>query len=430
MTTSLSVRWVTNIAELETIVGTSYPSVFVAGYNSPGDGGGGFFYYNSGDTTSPSNGATIIVADNGDRFYRIWDGGQFNLLWAGADRTGAASSDAAMEAALGVAAYIYVPNGRYRFDNQISYAFPPGYAAFSLVGDGPDATTLYFTHNSGIALTYDTVDNASTAHVRDLTLAAGQANAGIGLNLIYASTSNINFGLTDITNVRCRGDDGIGELFWNQGIRVQGVSNVNFTGVVISGPLIFSSGAVGLELQGNSKGSIVYNINSCILDYNLYGLLYGDYIQGVTITNTQFTNCVYGVIAVSGETSLVELAISGSQFDTTTCSILAQSQIGSALLSNNSFYLESGGTVAIQGIYTNSTITGNTFDCAEASAIGILVSGGDGGVISGNYFLNFGTGVSLQSGTAYWNVQSNQYVNVAIPVQNEGTSNTVGGGSP
>lgn len=59
----------------------------------------GLFYYDAADTISVDNGGTIIVASNGKRWKRIYEGG-VNIKWFGATVNGTDADDDAMDKAL------------------------------------------------------------------------------------------------------------------------------------------------------------------------------------------------------------------------------------------------------------------------------------------------------------------------------------------
>ena len=300
----MSISNVSNIAALRSTSGTASLVVFIEGYKSPGDGGGGNFYYVSTDTLSADNGATIIVGLNSSRFYRIWDQGKFNVLWAGADKTDNTSSDAAFANASAVSASLYVPTGRYLLNNSFTYNVGTGLKSFSIYGDGMDGSVLYFPSNNGLSINYSTAANSNTVvHIRDLSITAGEGGAGTALQLVFPSTSEIGTGLTDITNVKVRGDDGIGSYYWSNGIYVDGVSSVNFNGCVITSSANYGAAGNGIILQGNKEGSTVFNINLCVLDFLDTAIYYGGYIQGVTVANTNITNCTQGVVSGANETA-------------------------------------------------------------------------------------------------------------------------------
>src|ERR1700722_1283370 len=73
-----------NIAALTTYSGPALV-VFVAGYYTSADGGQGSFYLNGGDTTSVSEGGTIIVSNQGQRWFRdTINSGVYSVAWFGA----------------------------------------------------------------------------------------------------------------------------------------------------------------------------------------------------------------------------------------------------------------------------------------------------------------------------------------------------------
>jgi len=426
-----AVQVASNIAALRLLSGTSSPCVIVEGYISAGDGGGGIFFCNLSDTTSPDNGATIFVSSSGSRYYRLWDGGQFNVLWAGADKTGMSSSDAAFARASAITAVLYIPKGRYRLENVLELVVPSGNEAITITGDGMEQSILYFPTNAGINVTYQTTGGSnSVSHIRDISITAGKASLGSALSLNYSSATGVGMGFTDVTNVRIRGDDGINSFFWVNGIAVNGVSSINFNGVVITSSASFTSGGNGIVLQGNAIGSIVYNVNACILDFLQNAMIYGDYIQGVTVNNTNMTNCVNGIVVFGGQTGLDQLTVTGCQFDTTTYNILSQSLLGNVQIANNLLGFRNPTGIAVYGEFTTIAITGNSINGQGSSGgNGIVITSGTTGIVSGNAFANLETGVWLQQPTSYFNVQSNCYNGVTNPAVNNGVNNQLGGGS-
>jgi hypothetical protein len=433
MPTFLTQAAVNTIADLRAVNGASHSVIRVLGYNSAGDGGGGEFYYNSSDTTSADNGATIFVstvAGVSYRFYRDWDQGSFNVLWAGADPSGSASSDIAFAAAANVSTCIYVPKGIYQLDNNFSFTIPAGEHGFTLFGDGAELTILFFPTNAGVTVNYNSA-SSNLAHMRDLTLSAGQASGGTALQLVYSSSVNIIGGLSDVTNVKIRGNDYGQTLYWGTGIYCDGVSSVSFTNVSVTGCSSNHSG-IGLNLVGNSIGSIVFNIVDCIFDFLSTGVIYGNYIQGVTVFNSQFTGTVTGIYNGTGETNLDQLTVIGCQFSASGNSILLESQTGNCIFGQNQFGFNGtvNAGVMVKVAVSNISCTGNIFiGNSSTNTVGLEIMMGPTGIIAGNVFALVSTGVLLGSATNHMNVQSNLYNAVTTQVSNSGTSNTVGGGS-
>lgn len=71
----------------------------------------GFFYYDASDTTSADNGGTIIVASNGKRWKRLFDGA-VNVKWFGAKGNGSDDDTSEVQAALNSGALrVIIPPG-------------------------------------------------------------------------------------------------------------------------------------------------------------------------------------------------------------------------------------------------------------------------------------------------------------------------------
>lgn len=89
------------MAGLRLLTGTPGTSAVMAGFYTPGDGGGGVWYWNAASTTGDNTG-TIVIPDGAagtGGWNRIYDT-SVNVLWWGADATGASDSTAAFENAV------------------------------------------------------------------------------------------------------------------------------------------------------------------------------------------------------------------------------------------------------------------------------------------------------------------------------------------
>lgn len=88
-----------------------------------GNGVAGFFYYDTADTSSPDNGGTIIVSNNGKRWKRMFDGA-VNVKWFGAVGDGVTYDTNAFTAATIAAgdggAIIAPSGGTYAIDSGVS----------------------------------------------------------------------------------------------------------------------------------------------------------------------------------------------------------------------------------------------------------------------------------------------------------------------
>jgi putative cofactor-binding repeat protein len=319
--------------------------------------------------------------------------------------------------------------GRYVFPTAVTVSYPgSGIYSLSLVGAGSDNTTLYFAASNGI--TINAKNALQTVHVRDLTFTTGSAGGYSALTLNNAAPLGTIL-LSDVFRTTFRGDDG-GALtdYWGSGVSIVGQSNVNFDSDMFFGPSGGASG-VGIELNGNTSVSphygIVYNIAKCGFFWEGDGIEIGTYIQGISVTESNFTNGATGIWAQPGGTGLNELAVTGgNQFNTTANQISIQQALGILIVTGNLFYVPSGNS----GIYLDSTgqldtIVNNVFVGPSSPSFGIYVAASNPtSVVTGNVFYKLDVGLDL-TGTSGWNVQANTYSGVTTPVANIG-SNSVG----
>jgi hypothetical protein len=124
-------------------------AIYVSGYlvtRAP-TGVAGIFVRDDADTTSADNGGTIIVASNGVRWKRQFDG-MMNVLWFGADPSYTTNSSPAFQAAILAGSWngtsIYVPNGTYRDQDGIVIGTYNGQNCYSvrLIGESTHGTVI------------------------------------------------------------------------------------------------------------------------------------------------------------------------------------------------------------------------------------------------------------------------------------------------
>ena len=132
------------IAELRTLVKTTYTHAVVEGYYAQGDGGGGSYYYDSTDTTSADNGGTIIVASDGGR-WKITPSNRISVKQFGAKGDGVANDTAAIQAAIDAGVHrLYVPNGNYVITSALNLTNRAAGDPFHMFGDA-----VHYDHAKG-----------------------------------------------------------------------------------------------------------------------------------------------------------------------------------------------------------------------------------------------------------------------------------------
>jgi hypothetical protein len=342
-------------------------------------------------------------------------------------------------------ACVYFPPGTYYFSASAAYAITTSPGSITLRGAGADVTVLTFGNSSTSGILVNYKDKFSSAHVRDMTIAAGSASASRGIDLEQLATSVASgqgqFALSDITNVTFRGSDGYSATnYWATGVNIGGVSNINFVNDVFLGPEGAGHG-YGISLQGAPNNAsilpVVYNIIGCNFEQLSIGLFYGGVAQGVSVSSSNFTSNTWGIYAHgSSSTALDQLSVTGSQFNNSGFSIDAETELQAVSITNN-FFLVQNNTAAINlNLTDNFTISGNNFMPAtqpaiNQNAIQINSYAGGAGSITGNTFDGVDAGIILNAGAKYVNVQSNAYSpSVGTRVSDLGSNNTVSGGSP
>jgi hypothetical protein len=327
---------------------------------------------------------------------------------------------------------ISFPGGRYVFPTAVTLTYPAaGIYSLTLVGAGSDNTTLYFAASNGI--TINAKNAQQTVHMREMTLTTGSAGGYSALTVNNAAPLGTIL-TSDVVRTTFRGDDGGAATdYWGAGVSIVGQSNVNFDSDMFYGPANGLNGA-GIELNGNTSVSpyygIVYNIAKCGFFWEGNGIEIGTYIQGISVTQSNFTNGLTGIWAQPGGTGLDELAITGgNQFNTTGNQIAIQQPTSALIVTGNLIFVSNGNS----GLYIDSTgsqdiIANNSIAYngpAKGTSFGIYVGFSvPGSVVTGNVFTGLTDGVDLV-GTSGWNVQANTYSGVTTPVANIG-SNSVG----
>ena len=403
--------------------------------------------------TAPPTSVTPALTDNSTNvattaFVRGAAIGCPNIVAYGGVGDGTTDNVSAAAAALAAnpsgRACIYFPPGKFYFSTSLAFSILTSPGSVTLLGAGIDVTELTFgaTSYPGVLIYYK--DKYSSAHIRDMTITARGTAANYGINLIQTATS-VNsgqgqYGLTDITNVTLRGSDGYGLTnYWGVGVKIDGVSNINFYNVNTIGPNNVAGFGIALDYAPNNHSIIpvVYNLFGCNFLQMTAGFLYAGNAQGVSIVSSNFTANTYGIQAPStGTNALDQLTVSNSQFNNSGFSIDTESPVQAVTLVGNLFFVQNNTAAVVLNQSTQFSITGNNFVPASIPAtgqIGVQIGtyNQGAGVITGNSFDAVSFGVNLTSGSQHVNVQANAYAPaIGTKVTNSGTNNSVGAATP
>lgn len=434
-----------NNTALQSAASTSSPIVIRDSYATIGDSTP-LAYASSSAACSLNggygDGGSQVPSSDGKCWIAIFPG-YIDPTWFGASPS-AADNKVALQNALNAAqatgvTKVKIPPGKYTLLSDLSYSLPSsGISSIDFGGAGLDGTILYFANGcNGLTITFPS--GRVSAHVHDLSITTGQANSGTALSFV-ASAPVVDPASTPgstISNVAIRGDDGYSggaySLYFSTGALIRGVTYVQIYNLNVFGPSTHGGDGLVIEGYGTSyaAGVAVTSSNFVALEH---GIVYGSYVQGVTVFQSSFPGDTVGIISKPNESGILDgLLVTGSEFATTLYGIITQTAIGNTQIYGNAFQnLNPGGSDVALSLNNVFNVTGNIFETStRTGTYGLIVGPSSaGGLITGNQFAGLNVGVLLQSGTSGVNVQSNVYIGNSLNVSNGGTSNTVGGGSP
>jgi hypothetical protein len=368
--------------------------------------------FNSSSCLSKSTGSTT-ARSNASRFAQV-----INILDYGAT-TASNDNAAALNAALtrhnATGLPIYIPTGTFKVASALTETLPSATDSLVILGDGPDVSVLNFTASgNGLTITYAGPYNSVTLQNFTITTSTNGTGDGITLTQGLVTVSNPgNSALSSLTNIVCRGQDGYAvSNYWTTCVKVNSVSNINFNNSMFIGPASAAAGSIGVNLTGTTTAiGVVYNFLGVTANYLDKGIVYGTYAQGVAVGGgSNFVGGNYGIYWPAG-TGTAQLAVTGSQFNTNTAGIYANSAVD-IVIQGNLFYANS----TSRGIWLISTagavVTGNTFNRpSNPGGTGIqleleVISGS----ITGNFFYQMNLAIWYpSSGTYKTRISNNSY---------------------
>lgn len=347
-------------------------------------------------------------------------------------------------------ACVTFPAGTYKFTSQFSYTLPSSTSSLTIIGAGSNVTRLHWPSGSGgLAITMPG-GLQNSVHISGLSFLTGAAAGGNGLYLFNGTNASAAVpGTTSTLNdLYFGGADGYNLTdYWTTALTIDSWSNVNLDNITtVSSTTSSSSGyntvGTGIWIKSHSGSSapppgVQYNITNSQLGPIGTALSYGDYVQGVSVSSSNFTGDNYGIYVATGLHNLVQLAVSTSQFNCLTADIDTITAMDALTVTNNLFYVRALSTAAALNLpsYSNSVIVGNAFEPSGGAGTGFYgihfgttVAGAAASVV-GNMIRGMTDGILLDAGSGGVNVQSNAYASNGTNVVNNGTGNTIGGGS-
>ena len=340
-------------------------------------------------------------------------------------------------------------NGTYSFASAASVFMPSSMYSFTVKGTGEATRLVWFNKTDGIVI--KTVAPGNTVHVRDLQMLTnvqggttssinnnGGGGSAITHGLVVSQSYDLGTGGThsDVTNVTFEGTDG-GQamLYWGMCAYIHEQSLLNFDHDKCAGSSSYQGhgfmvegdyAGTGTNAGGQPNYSTIFNFN-----FNLYlsvasAVVYGSYVQGVTMMDENGVGGTAGVYVPPGATGvLAQLIMQGSQWGAFGRVIdgRATNVIDQIMTSNNLMFVQpgqtaydlSGGTDFFSS--TNDTFSGGGTATGVAASYGIVF--GDTktvmATVVGGQFYAFG-------GAAIYLHDMSQHVVLTNPVFGSGSA--------
>lgn len=390
--------------------------------------------------STPTYGSLFSRTDTGQLYTYTggrWDsliGGCPNILNYGGFNDGVTSNNAAWTAALAAGsatkACVYFPGpGNYFFASATSWSAGSSNSVVTVKGDGSGITTLTFGAGG---MVFNGSHNGDAVHVEDLTMATSTVGTATAITLQNSGAQN-GFAASNIKNVSFLGADGYAASdYWANAVTTVSWSGINFEKINITGsPILSGQSGLGTGITLGKTGSVpgvIYNFHDVTHSYGAVGINIGDLIQGVTVSQSNFTAVERGIYAPPGDAygDDDQVVISDSQFAAHTAGIDIESPIRHTNIHGNYFIVPTGGTAAIFNNYAMTNISNNQLIC---------VCGGDGNGIVFSAYSNdasqainnqtqfFTTAIWLQTTSAHTAAYGNQGTSNTTDLINTGTAN-------
>jgi hypothetical protein len=364
----------------------------------------------------------------------------------GGNNNGVTDNTAAFYAAYAVNKAVMFGAGTYYFASSITISLSTN-KSFCLRGISHEISQIKFAAGCGFIINYADLTNG--CHISDMSILTEGTNNGTGLKFFSGPNSNpANTAQTLISNVTMRGADGFANSkFWAKCVDIDGCSNFafnicNFVSGSVTGA--YGNNGYGVFIStSTSNYPVAHVFQQCTFNYTGVGIYYGKNVQGVVVSNCNITGGYIGIYCPPGTTGTDMLSVSNTQFNLGYIGIYLASYISGTMIGSGNLFIVPSNTISFGGVNTIGiyleapnlyTIIGNSFNTAIAVDLQnfiVIGSGGGGGIITGNVLTGGATGLWLQSGSQYNNIQSNHFINNGNDIANLSGNglNTIGGGS-
>lgn len=322
--------------------------------------------------------------------------------------------------------------GSYPFNSTVSNTLSGTIKSITLLGVGQDVTNLQAS--AGLLNLTFTAPASPSIHLRDFSIVTAAHATSTAISITSAAAQAAEPPQSDLDRITIRGlAYGSFTQCFSTGLFLHGISNVNVNGMTSYGCLTGSPASggtgIGIQYEGNSATSqyaVVLNISHSWIQGYSVGLLYGSFVQGVTVsdgTNINFNGT--GIETSAGALGVLgQLSIVNSQFSNYTNNIVTGTAIAGLNISNNMFLIFASTSGIVCSPCAGGQITGNIFNgFSTTGTIAILVATSNSGPMSitGNTFGGNGLAIEIGAGVSHVGIQSNAYQGNTTNVSNFGS---------
>jgi hypothetical protein len=410
---------VPSIAQLRLTSSTNATFAIVNGYTTVGDGGGGVYAFNAADVTSADNGGTIIVGNDGGRWY-LQHNNAVSVKQFGATGNGSTDDTSTIQNAINVAqltgAELYFPPGTYQYTT-LSIT-----GSIKISGAGRNATFFHQNSTTNVGIVVNTPSPVIFEGIFFYPIGTPTAGAAISLT---ASTSNTESVFRDCSFAgNYIGIETIAAAQWV--VDSCYFSQYIATGILVQNTTTADSGDSDVvDCLFSSSG----NSAQGILQYSSGGL---------KISNTKFIGGGYGYLlqlAVGAATS--DLLFSNCSLENHTVAAIDISRQGSSgtfaniVVNGCQFAPASGGIPMSFGDFTAGWLSGvvvNGCNITITNATAIFINDVAVFNVTGNNFLGVGAsqnGITIAAGASNGTIGPNTYNNLGNPINNSSVSTAI-----
>ncbi len=326
---------------------------------------------------------------------------------------------------------ITLPAGRFLISSKVAKTIS-GQAGFSIEGAGMGITQLIvadesggfeFTSEGGTGNWWLNTGTSTALRIANLSILATANNSGVGLKIYGNSLEGRPPAPVTLDHVEIRARSSIDTQAFLTGLWLEDCGSVYLTNCrfLVGGMANLAPTAVRITCTDSSRDPTLYFFDHCEWTYGGRGIVIGDYVEGVHLTNCAMGKGDVGVEWTSGSAES-GLHVMGGHFNCLTY-VFDLNRVYDFAITGIVSFLSGPNREAHVRVQNGSawTITGNSFWAGQVGVdVGALPSGARGAYIGGNQFGNMAVGIALNANARNLTVGPNGYSSVGVRVSGSG----------